>query len=143
MQSALDDAILKVLKDYAAAIYTKDLKAVAALFDDNVCVFDMWDIWSYQGIAAWRAMVREWFEGLGSERVVVDMENVSTLSTPHLAWASAYVKYTAVSAAGERLRSLENRLSWVLKPQDGTWKIIHEHSSCPIDHATMKAIMRP
>jgi ketosteroid isomerase-like protein len=37
-----------------------------------------------------------------------------------------------VSPDGQELRSMNNRLTWVLRTDpDGEWKIAHEHTSAP------------
>lgn len=42
----------------------------------------------------------------------------------------------------EALRYLENRLTWVAKKKAGVWKIIHQHTSGPVDFESMKLILR-
>jgi ketosteroid isomerase-like protein len=54
----------------------------------------------------------------------------------------ALLTYTAVSADGTELRSLDNRITAALRKVDGVWKIFHEHTSAPIDHASTKAMLR-
>jgi ketosteroid isomerase-like protein len=36
-----------------------------------------------------------------------------------------------VSPSGAELRSMQNRLSWVLCATDDGWRIVHEHTSAP------------
>lgn len=131
-----------VLDAYKAAVFAKDVGAFVALYDQDVCVFDMWDTWAYDGAAAWREMVAGWFGSLGSERVEVDFDDVQTTLTQDVAIAHAFVTYKGLSAEGEELRALQNRLTVVLRPKDGVWKIIHEHSSAPADFETMKVILQ-
>jgi ketosteroid isomerase-like protein len=54
----------------------------------------------------------------------------------------ATVTYTAVSAEGKELRSLDNRMSIALRRAGDTWKIFHEHTSGPIDHKSMKGMIK-
>jgi hypothetical protein len=35
-----------------------------------------------------------------------------------------------------------NRLPWVLQPDSGECKIIHEHTSAPVPHDTLKAMLQ-
>ena len=37
---------------------------------------------------------------------------------------------------------MQNRLTWVLKQKDGAWKIVHEHTSAPVDFETAKVILQ-
>jgi uncharacterized protein (TIGR02246 family) len=139
---AADSAVRQVLEGYKAAVFAKDVDAFIALYDADLQVFDMWGQWSHRGLAAWRAMAAEWFGSLGTERVVVDFSEVHTVVSPDLAVAYAFVTYTAVGADGAKLRSLDNRMTLALRPQGGAWKIVHEHTSAPIDGETTKAIFQ-
>lgn len=131
----------RALKSYAAAVYAKDLDAFVSLYDHSVFVFDAWNVQSYQGTDAWRAMTHDWFTSLGTERVAVEFEVERSTASDTLAYASAIVRYTAVSASSQALRSLQNRMTVVLELRNGDWKIVHQHTSSPIDFATKKAVL--
>ncbi len=103
-------------------------------------VFDMWGTWSYSGVGAWREMVTEWFGSLGTERVEVSFDDVRTTSARDVVVAYAFVTYKGLSAEGEALRAMQNRLTMVLGKKGATWKIVHEHSSAPVDFETSKVI---
>jgi uncharacterized protein (TIGR02246 family) len=137
----LENPILQLLEAYKAAVFAKNVDAFAALFDDDVRVFDMWGRWSHDGLPAWRAMAAEWFGSLGAERVVVAFDDVRTSVAQDLAIAHAFVTFEAVSEAGEHLRALNNRLTWALRRQDGRWKVVHEHTSGPVDFRTGKVML--
>lgn len=51
--NAPDQPIRQVLDNDKAAVLAKDVDAFVALYDRDVLVFDMWRVWSYDGIAAW------------------------------------------------------------------------------------------
>jgi uncharacterized protein (TIGR02246 family) len=136
--SAAPQAALRVLDAYRAAVHDRDLDAFAACYDRDVRVFDMWGAWSYEGIEAWRGMAREWFGSLGSERVAVEVDDVQVTAGTDLAVLSGFITYAGLSADGARLRAMQNRLTWTLALRDGTWRVIHEHSSAPADFATGK-----
>ena len=131
--------IEQLLEEYAESVRAKDVDRFVALYDDEVRVFDMWGRWSYDGVAAWREMAVEWFGSLGSEEVAVEFEEVQTVVGDEVAVADAFVTYKALSAEGDELRAMNNRLTWALrKRSDGTWKVVHEHSSAPTDFETGK-----
>ena len=136
-----EQAILRVVEAYKAAVFAKDVDAFVALYDQEVCVFDLWGTWSYHGVAAWRGMVTEWFGSLGTERVVVAMEGVHTIVAHDAAVVHAFVSYTGVSAEGNAVRTMQNRLTWALTQHAGGWTIVHEHSSAPVDPATSTVIL--
>lgn len=136
-----DRPLLRVLEDYKAAVLARDVDAFVALYDDEVRVFDMWGNWSYSGIAAWRAVVASWFESHGSERVVVEFGDPQVRAAPDIAVIHVFVVYRGVSAEGAELRSMTNRMTLALWRNRGLWKIVHEHTSAPVDHRTAKVIL--
>jgi ketosteroid isomerase-like protein len=139
MTNENENSVQQVLDAYKAAVYAKNVDAFMAIYDQNIEVFDMWGLpWRYQGAQSWRGMAEGWFHGLGDERVVVDIENMQVKSTTQMAFVSAFVKYTALSSEGKPLRWLQNRMTCVLEPKNGVWKITHEHTSAPVDHSTLK-----
>lgn len=128
---------------YAAAVDALDVDAFMALYDDDIRSFDMWGRWSYDGAGEYRAMAEEWFGGLGGDRVAVEFDEIRAVEGDDVAAASAFVTFRGISAAGEELRSMNNRMTWVLRrTPDGTWRIVHEHTSAPLDPETTKAMFR-
>jgi len=125
---------------YQHAAFDKDEQAMLSIYADDVIAFDLWGAWSIEGIAAMRGMVRAWFTSVGEDRDAITFEVVRTVVGSDLAVAEAFVSYTAVNAAGVALRSMQNRLSWVAAPRNGQWRIVHQHTSSPIDPATMSVM---
>ena len=135
--SELDAPILRVVEAYRAAVHAKDVGAFTSLYHPDVRVFDMWGEWSYEGLAAWRRMVSDWFSSLGTERVAVDLNDLKVTRGQDVCVVHAFITYRGLSAEGAELRAIRNRVTWVLK-QEGGWKIFHEHTSAPADFATLK-----
>ena len=123
----------QILRAYAAAVRAKDVDAFMDLYADDTRNFDLWNEWSYDGKAELRAMVAEWFGSLGGdEDVVVEWDDVRAQTGEDVAGLSGFLTYSAISPTGEKLRSMNNRLTWLLrKDGDGNWKIAHEHTSGP------------
>jgi ketosteroid isomerase-like protein len=130
--------VTHALAQYKAAAYAKDVDAFVSLYADDVHVFDMWNQWELRGIDAWRGMAQGWFGSLGTERVVVNFSDVEASVGADLALGHATVTYTAVSAEGKELRSLDNRMTLALRRAGDAWKIFHEHTSGPIEHQSLK-----
>jgi ketosteroid isomerase-like protein len=114
-----------LLQQYVSAARAKDVEALLAIYDEDVRVFDMWGTYEYRGAAAWRTSVETWLGSLGDESVAVSFEEVEERGPA----ASMFVRYAGLSADGEELRSMTNRMTWVVV--DG--KVVHEHSSSPAD----------
>ena len=137
-----DGPIEQMLEAYVAAVRAKDVDAFVALYDEDVRVFDLWDRWSYDGAEAWRATVAEWFGSLGADRVEVELQDVRTIVGDGAAAAHAFVTFRGRSAEGEELRAMSNRLTWALRRTvDGAWKVVHEHTSAPVDAASAKVAL--
>jgi len=139
----LDKDLSRILDSYATAVHAKDVTALMRLYDPSVRVFDTWGVWSYEGADAWQRALEGWFSSLGTERVKVRFEAVQAWPGKELTALSALVSYEGLSAAGESLRTLQNRISWVLRTVGHVPRIVHEHSSAPIGFADAKAILAP
>jgi uncharacterized protein (TIGR02246 family) len=122
-----------MLEAYAAAVGAKDVDAFVGLYEDDIRTFDLWSVWAYNGKPEFREMVREWFVSLPENEVVeVSFDEVRTQGGADVGGLSAYTTFRAVSPDGKELRSMNNRLTWVLRRNaDGAWKIAHEHTSAP------------
>lgn len=125
----------EMLEAYAAAVRAKDADAFLSLYADDVRTFDLWGVWTYDGKDMLRGMVADWFGSLpDDEVVVVEFDDVRTQAGADVAAVSAFTTFAAESPDGTELRSMNNRLTWVLrKDADGAWKIAHEHTSAPAD----------
>ena len=130
--SDIDPRLTRVCENYQRAVHEKDVAAFLGLYHPAARVFDTWGVWSYEGEQARRKVIEQWFSSLGEERVAVTFDRLQATVTGDLASLTARVIYAAISAAGTELRSMQNRLTWVLKLEGGSWKIIHEHTSVPI-----------
>ncbi|GGL09194.1 YybH family protein [Deinococcus radiotolerans] len=128
----------QLLSAYADAVYRRDPDALLSLCHPHVTVYDMWEDWLYDGRDAWRGMVDGWLASLGDERVQVTFDDVRSHVTPDLALVHAFVTYAGLSASGERLRAMNNRLTLTLTRSGDGWLILHEHSSAPADFASGK-----
>jgi uncharacterized protein (TIGR02246 family) len=136
------EAIESLFETYKNSVFQKDVETFVSIFDEKVRIFDMWQRWSYDGLSDWREMVENWFDSLGENKDIVEFDGIQIQSTGEMAVATAFVKFTAVSEKGEELRYLENRLTWVIQKKANGWKIIHQHTSGPIDFQTMKVILQ-
>ena len=129
-----------VLNAYASAVYAQDVDAFMQLYADDARVFDTWEVWAFEGNSDRRPIIAQWFASLGTERVRVSFEDVQVTQGEEVAVLSAISTFAAISAEGEMLRSMQNRLTWALKRSGGAWLIQHEHTSTPIGFADQKAI---
>lgn len=126
-----------LFESYKDSVYRKDAEGFLSLFDEDVRIFDMW-AWSYDGHPAWREMVTGWFSSLGAIRDVVTFDDINIQESGDMGVASAFARFAATDESGKELRFLQNRLTWVVRKKAGVWKIIHEHTSGPVDGATLK-----
>lgn len=140
--SDIEKSITRVLEIYKSAVYAKDVGALMKLYDPKVRVFDAWGVWCYEGAATWQLAVEAWFTSLGTERVKVGFEDVRTMGDADCAVVSAIVTYAGLSAQGEPLRSMHNRITWALKTSGHVLRIVHEHTSAPVGFEDMKAILQ-
>ena len=140
--SDVEKQVLRALETYKSAVLAKNAETFMHLYDPDVRVFDCWGMWSYEGAAAWRVAVEGWFSSLGSESVRVTFEDVQIITGQGFASMSAVVTYAGVSAQGQELRAMQNRITWVLKTSGHVLRIVHEHTSAPVGFEDAKAILK-
>ncbi len=140
--SSIDSKVNGVCDAYQRAVYEKDTEAFLALYCQDARVFDTWGVWSYEGVSQRKKVIEEWFSSLGQERVKVTIDRVQMVVAAQLTALSARVRYAAVSASGVELRTMQNRLTWILRPEGELWKIAHEHTSVPIGFSDLKGILQ-
>jgi uncharacterized protein (TIGR02246 family) len=117
---------------YVSAVGAKDAEAFLALYADDVRNFDLWSVWSYDGKDAVRGMVEEWFGSPDTAPVVgVEFDDVRIEVGEDLAALSAFLTFRGFNADGVEERSMNNRLTWILRRDGDGWKIAHEHTSAP------------
>jgi ketosteroid isomerase-like protein len=104
----------EMLDRYVAAVRAKDVNAFLDLYADDTRNFDLWGVWSYDGKDALRPMVEGWFGSLPDDEAV-----------------TAFTTFAAETPDGTELRSMNNRLTWILRRDGDGWKIVHEHTSAP------------
>jgi uncharacterized protein (TIGR02246 family) len=139
--SDADSPIRAALAAYQAAVLAKDVEAFVAIYADDARIFELWGTWEHD-IASWREMAKGWFAFLGDQRSVVTAHDVCTQVSGDMAMLSASLTYAAVDAGDQPLRSLDNRLTWVLRQRDGRWQVVHEHTSVPLAHEDGKGIFK-
>ena len=135
-------AIEAVMADYAAAVLAKEPARLASLYAPDVRVFDAFGVWSFEGREAWTRNLEDWLGSIGDESAQAQFDDVRIKAHAETGWLSAVVTYSALDAAGHVLRSMQNRLSWLLKENGERWVIAHEHTSVPVDFESKKAILR-
>ena len=136
-----DQPIRQALAAYQSAVLAKDVEAFMAIYAEDAQIFELWGTWVHD-IASWREMAKGWFAFLGDQRSVVEAHDVRTQVSGDMALLTASLTYRAVDAAGTPLRSLDNRLSWVLRLRGGQWRVVHEHTSAPLAHEDGKRILK-
>jgi ketosteroid isomerase-like protein len=136
-----DKTVARILASYESAVYKKDVQTFMHLYDPSVRVFDAWGVWVYEGADAWQRSVEGWFASLGTEKVKVTFEDVQSWASKEVTSVCAVVTYAGISASGDQLRSMQNRITWVLRKRGHVARIVHEHTSAPIGFEDSKAIL--
>ena len=126
---------------YKQSAWRKDAVAMLALYAEDAVIFDTWNRGCVSLNGEWKKIIHEWFSALGEERVKVEFEQVSIRHSENLAFASALIKYSAISPEEKVLRSMKNRISICYIKMDEEWKVSHQHMSAPVNAANLSAIL--
>lgn len=125
--------VQSLINAYAQAVKDRDIEAFLALYDTDTTVFDAFDHWVYSGNHQWRAVPTDWFTELGSDMIQVTFRDVQAEGVGTMRLVHALVDYQSQAQPD---RTMTNRISWIVKQLGDDWKIVHEHTSVPIDSKT-------
>ncbi len=127
---------------YANAVYNKDVESFISIYDNNVLVYDTWEEWIKKDVKEIKSMATEWFDSLGNEKVKVEFTEVRVLeSADQIVWIGEF-KFYGLDQNDQIIRNISNRWTWVIKNINGSWKVVHEHSSLPINMETFIGILK-
>lgn len=118
---------------YKQAAWDKDIEEMIGLYDDNVVIYDMWTKGYQIGIAEWAKEINDWLGSLGEENVKVIFEMVQIHESGNIGFGSALITYQAISTDNTILRSMKNRITIGVHKSGNDWKVIHQHTSAPIN----------
>jgi len=129
------------LRDYAAAVYERDLTRFMDLYSADMQVFDSWDRWQHDR-RAWADMAAGWFKGIRDVRVRVTAKDIASWCDDQVAGGTATLEFAALDDSGKPLRATENRLTVVLRNENGRWRAVHQHTSVPVDFNSKQVVQR-
>ena len=128
---------MKTIQDfftiYKQSALERDIEQMIALYHKDVLIFDLWEHGYQTGLAAWSVVIRDWLGSLGEEKVKVLFEMIATQEDGNIGFASALITYQAISPDNSIIRSMKNRITLGFSKVKGNWKVIHQHTSAPLN----------
>jgi ketosteroid isomerase-like protein len=125
---------------YKRAAWERDYHSMVNLYDENVIIYDLWNLGYSLGLHEWSASIKEWFGSLKEEHVNVEFDMISIQESEMVSFASALVIFQAGSRDGTILREMKNRMTVGLVRTDNGWKVTHQHTSLPISSSEFAPI---
>lgn len=125
---------------YKQSAWDKDTEGMIALYHDNVVIFDMWTKGHQTGLTEWSGVINDWLGSLGDERVNVIFEMIELHEGNDAGFGSALITYQAISTNNTIVRSMKNRITVGFIKQKDKWRVIHQHTSAPIN-SNLEAIL--
>lgn len=135
-------ALESVVDRYTAAVKSLDKQALLALYAPSLRMFDMTSPFELRGPETFAKRVDKWFVDMEGSVPGAKALQIESAASGDLAYMSMLMEYFDVDEEGNR-RGMTNRLTWVLAPDGDDWKIIHEHTSVPLDEETMEPMFQP
>lgn len=126
---------------YKTAAWNKDTKAMIDLYDKQATIFDMWDQGYVNDASEWAKSIEGWLSSLGEEKVKVEFEMIKIHQSGNTGFASALIRFQAISSEGKVIRGMKNRITLGFSKFDDGWKVIHQHTSAPISSNGLNAIL--
>lgn len=130
-----------LIERYTQAATNLNRDALISLYAHDVRIFDLMAPWQNHGSDEWASRIDHWFSGVGSDPAITASE-IEVTTTEGMAVLSMNMGYYHTNQEGNR-EGMTNRLTWVAVPDGDDWKIIHEHTSIPLNEADMTPIFEP
>lgn len=136
--SSPEAAAHAVAEAYSAAARALDVDALLALYAPDAVIYDLFGSEPFTTAEAWRSQVEEWFGSLEPGDVnTAAFGELTTFTAEALVLAHGIVRYGMAGPDGADKGGITNRLTWALRQgADGAWRIVHEHTSAPVDMET-------
>ena len=125
---------------YKQFAWDKDVEGMVALYHDKVVIFDMWKEGYRTGLTQWSITIKNWLGSLGEEKVNVIFEMIDIHEGDDVAFGTALITYQAISVDNTIIRSMKNRISLGFSKESDVWKVVHQHTSAPIN-SDLEAIL--
>ena len=124
-----------VLDQYKLAVYNQDINLFMDLYDDSIHIFDSWNSWEIKSKLDWNKVIENWFSGLRRDgsTLKVSFEDYAIHEDDSVAFIHTSIRFSEFNSHNIEFRHLTNRFTFGLIKKNDDWKIIHEHSSLPID----------
>lgn len=129
------ETVQNVLDQYKTAVYNQDIELFMELYDDSIHVYDSWNTWEVTSKVQWMNVIENWFNGLKRDMstLKVSFEDCVITENANIAFIYSSVRFSEFNSHNIEFRHLTNRFTLGLKYINNKWKIVHEHSSLPID----------
>ena len=140
-QTGPEAEIRQLLANWKHALGERDLERLMSLYSRDVVLFDVQPPFCVEGFEALREL---WEQCLSDfpEKIPIDIENLHVEAGEETAFA--HWMFRVVSHSGDLpLAQTWMRASAGYRKFHGTWKIVHEHISLPIDPTSNRAVFTP
>ena len=138
MAESSEKEVRKLIDDFVAAVRTKDLDRVMSFYSDDVVAYDIMPPLRHRGTATYRKAWKMGFD-MTDGPFTVDRKEITVVADGDVAFAYAIDHMNMKTTQGERMNTW-SRWTGGFRKVGGTWKIVHENASVPIDMETQKAI---
>jgi ketosteroid isomerase-like protein len=130
-----DESAIRVsIEARARAIRARDVDALVAFYAPDVKTFDLVTPLASDGIEALRCRVTEWFSSFTSP-IEYRVRKIELFVAGDVAFEHHLVHVEGWNKLGRHIR-MWFRESVGYKKMDGVWRVVHQHSSVPMDMET-------
>lgn len=132
------DRVRALLDEWADAIRNKDLERLMACYAPDVVAYDMMPPLEWRGADSYRAA---WAQGLAMPgSYTIELYEPVITASEDIAFAVALAHYDVRPPDAQ---PYDGWFRWTagFARIDGEWKLVHEHSSVPVEMETRKACL--
>lgn len=120
-----------LMEKYAKAVFERNVDQFLSLYHPDIVAYDAWDRWAYLGRHEWSQVPTDWFTEPGEAVFHAKFREVFVEGRGDVVLVRGLIDYRSNSED-----VLTNRFTWIIKMCDGEYRIVHEHTSMPIERET-------
>jgi ketosteroid isomerase-like protein len=129
-EESVAEALIRRIEDSVKALRAKDIDGVVSLYAPNIVSFDITPPLRYVGVEGKRRAWQEAFAG-SSGPLGYELRDLNVMTHGELAFVHSLNHVKATLPTGQV--DLWVRWTACFRRIDGTWLVVHDHVSVPID----------
>ncbi|MEA2808276.1 MAG: hypothetical protein QOG78_3981 [Rhodospirillaceae bacterium] len=127
----VETEIRAIMKARVEAVHAKDAARLVAHHAPDVVAYDLLEPLQYKGVSSLRERAQQWFDGYDGP-MTCEISDLTVVPSYDVAFCYGLHHVAGTTKTGQKI-DMWWRATQGFRRIDGDWRIVHEHSSVPVD----------